>query len=160
MKELALDMLLEEFKKISDKELCLQVIDILENMSFEQWFYISSSRSKHHNISDRGVGGNIRHTKSTLVVAEEMFPIYDFTEDQKNVIRASLILHDIAKPDPLHADIAYDYLMECNMREDICNAVRSHMGRWGKVFPYTQVEWFVHQCDYIASRKRLVIDHD
>ena len=51
----------------------------------------------------------------------------------------------------------------------IYKAIASHMGQWNTApyakgvtlpEPNTAFEWFVHQCDYLASRKFLIFDFD
>lgn len=51
----------------------------------------------------------------------------------------------------------------------IYKAIASHMGQWNTApyakgitlpRPNTAFEWFVHQCDYLASRKFLIFDFD
>ena len=50
----------------------------------------------------------------------------------------------------------------------ICKAIKSHMGPWNTDYdnneimpkPVTKYENFVHMCDYLASRKCILLEFD
>ncbi|EJO5347171.1 hypothetical protein NRP93_001244 [Clostridium botulinum] len=58
-------------------------------------------------------------------------------------------------------------VMECDLWEDIASCIKSHMGQWNTDYktgeeilpvPDTEMEKFVHLCDYLASRKMLEVN--
>ena len=104
-------------------------------------------------------------------------------EMDKDIILASLILHDTYK----HGTIESKYtivehslvaaqavrnskgIIKQEWRELIANNISTHMGRWTKNYksgqdvltpPKSGMQKFVHQCDYMASRKCLLFDFD
>lgn len=75
----------------------------------------------------------------------------------------------------LFKDVATKYITKENLEymktiiPMIYKAIASHMGQWVSASyakdvtlpkPETAFEWFVHQCDYLASRKFLLFDFD
>ena len=50
----------------------------------------------------------------------------------------------------------------------LCDVIASHMGVWNKDFdgnevlpiPKTKYQNFVHMCDYLASRKSIILEFD
>lgn len=58
-------------------------------------------------------------------------------------------------------------IMECDLWDKIDNCVRTHMGQWNRDYktneeilplPQTDMDKFVHLCDYLASRKMLEVN--
>lgn len=152
----------------------------LEQVSEE--FYLEAAASKfglHPNIS-MGDGGLVRHTKLAVLWAHEMLAIEqnEALAKHKDAIYAALILHDSCKrgvefDSPYavenHPTLAKDFfLATCESlgyddpkKELVASAIESHMGQWNKTYktkveilpkPVTEIEKFVHLCDYLASR--------
>ena len=147
----------------------------------------ASSTGKYHPKYAQGEGGLLRHTKAAVIIAMELFGMNDlFTEEERNLIIASLILHDGWKKGTIeekytredHPVVATNVL---NVRFSegknitteqlglICDNIVSHMGRWNtkretgeELFPQPKgkMERFVHMCDYLASRKTIEINFD
>lgn len=134
----------------------------------EDFFILpASSSGRYHPQYALGEGGLLRHTKACLMIAEELFTIYTFTNKQRDYIRAALILHDTEKPSVTHA-------VEVKLRLEVLRdkyplvfdkvilLIESHMGQWnqyGKLpTPQTKMQRFVHLCDYLASRKTIEVD--
>jgi len=142
------------------------------------WEIPASSGGKYHPDFAQGVGGLVRHTQSALIIAYELFEnpvVTKFSKDEQDVIIASLILHDTYKnglekgrwTNNFHPQIAatefYEgvprEMLEQRFRSAIYGAIQKHMGVWGGTknkrlpLPETELERFVHLCDYIASRK-------
>lgn len=127
----------------------------------------ASSSGKYHPGYELGVGGLVRHTKATMMMAKTLFPLYHFTEKEEDYILAALSLHDVAKPSKLHPievrailePIEDDYYEEI---EKVIPLIESHMGQWdqfGKLpRPQSTMQKFVHLCDYLASRKHITVD--
>ncbi|ASN68336.1 hypothetical protein 10S11_74 [uncultured Caudovirales phage] len=60
-------------------------------------------------------------------------------------------------------------VMECDLWYDITECIKSHMGQWNTDYktgeeilprPETELQKFVHLCDYLASRKMLEVNFD
>ena len=108
-----------------------------------------------------------------------------YTDDEKDIILAALILHDGFKHGAVeskftvaeHPTVCAKILSESNWKEYLTekqfwplhDAISSHMGQWNYDYktkkeimpkPGTAIEKFVHQCDYLASRKYLEVNFD
>lgn len=109
----------------------------------------------------------VRHTKAAMMLAKMLFPLYNFTEEEEDLILAALALHDVAKPSKTHPievgailePLRDDYFSEI---ERVIPLIESHMGQWdlyGKLpRPKSSIQHFVHLCDYLASRKAITMD--
>ena len=155
----------------------------------EYFFSIpASSTGKFHPSYALGDGGLIRHTQAAVRIAVELFRIdlFKYTEDEKDMIISSLILHDGCKSGLNHSKYTVtehplvvakfikndDELIESldkNTLNIITGCIESHMGQWTKDFktkkdvlprPKTKIQNFVHWCDYLASRKCLEFNFD
>ena len=62
----------------------------------------ASSSGKYHPGYALGVGGLVRHTKATLIIAKMLFQTTNFSKEDEDLVFAALSLHDIAKPSKLH----------------------------------------------------------
>lgn len=128
----------------------------------------ASSSGKYHPGYELGVGGLVRHTKATMVVAKTLFNITeDITPKEQDLVMAALALHDIAKPSKLHpieVKSILDPILEDHYEflTQVCGLISTHMGQWnnfGKLpTPSTPLQNFVHMCDYLASRKYIAVD--
>lgn len=150
------------------------------------WFVPASSSGKYHPKSSLGMGGLVRHVKSVFRISEELMqnPLYaPFSEDEKDLIRCAIILHDACKQGTHnkgshtvteHPLLVRDFLRPYDkMDEDterawdtICNYIETHMGIWNKDkegrevlnIPQSKAQLFVHLCDFLASRKVIEVD--
>lgn len=145
----------------------------------------ASSTGKYHPSYSLGKGGLVRHTKSAVAIAKDLLGLEmyaGYTEQERSAILAALILHDGVKhgmngsayTTPKHPTECVDWLLEHefdlpdDVFEMICGCIASHMGQWnsdryGNVIlpkPKTKLQKFVHQCDYLASRKYLEVNFD
>lgn len=150
------------------------------------YFYTvpASSTGKYHPEYSLGEGGLIRHTKALVYLAKELLSLeYNkqrFTALERDMIIAAGILHDSFKHGDTeqqysianHPVVAADHILEWadeNEREfakTISDCVKSHMGEFNQDYrtkkeimpkPQTDIEMFVHECDYLASRKPLIV---
>ena len=147
------------------------------------YFYIvpASSSGKYHPNYALGDGGLYRHVRAVVGIAVQLFRIESFSQEEQDLIIASLILHDGWKQGydgsggrtlHEHPAIAAETLWEtipCDGEKErlnllaICENIHSHMGQWNVhpnsevvlPLPHTPMQKFVHLCDYIASRKAL-----
>lgn len=183
----------KEIANITDDRLKIFTMYMLDNIPDYFYHIAASSTGKYHPKFSLGEGGLVRHTKSALMFAEELFKndtIQSFTDEEKDIIRVSLILHDSVKKGldgsafttdthPLDAskyiNIVCDNEFVPNevkeiFNSDICKTIKkcveAHMGNYNKdrqgneilPKPETELEKFVHLCDYLSSRKFINID--
>lgn len=164
---------------------CLEMINILPDYFFE---IEASSTGKYHPEYALGKGGLVRHTKAAVRIAVDLLndpSIGDkYTSNEKDLMIMGIILHDGVKcgvpkekytrfDHPiLMADIIMDNeeILELEMEEIefVCDVIRTHMGPWITDYngvevlekPTTKYQNFVHMCDYLASRKALLVPFD
>lgn len=154
-----------------------------------EYFYVipASSTGKYHPEFALGNGGLVRHTKAALRIAITFFenPILSpFNRDEKDIILASIMLHDTVK----HGLIKQEYTVhehpllveklwtsdmiptmapeQAKIVNQIFSCIRSHMGPWTTSNyshyelpkPEDKLERFVHMCDYISSKKWVILE--
>lgn len=149
----------------------------------------ASSTGKYHPSYALGDGGLVRHTKAAVGIANELLKLEMFnsyTPEQKDMMIASLILHDTYKSGINHGKYTVtehpilaaefcskndnlDGIITDEQREFIADCISTHMGQWTQDFrthkqvlqkPKTKYQKFVHMCDYLASRKCLEFNFD
>lgn len=148
----------------------------------------ASSTGKYHPSYALGDGGLVRHTKAAVSIAHDLLQLemYSavFEPKEKDIILAALILHDGKK----HGDNGSQYtvadhptvvanwlktteelhtMLSQDEMQILYDAIASHMGQWNTDYrtkkeilpkPQTEIQKFVHLCDYLASRKYLEFD--
>lgn len=147
------------------------------------WEVAASSTGKYHPAYALGPGGLYRHTLAVVRIAIGMFPLTSYTDDEKDMIIAALILHDSFKHGAKyskytqadHPVIAANYVeayCEMYLPEEygpelgaqLKHLIITHMGQWNTDWrtkkeimpkPSTSIQRYVHMCDYLASRKYL-----
>jgi hypothetical protein len=148
----------------------------------------SSTTGKYHAQFALGEGGLVRHTKAAMRIAVELFclEMFDyFTPKDKDVILVSLLLHDGYKKGdgstdftvtehPIFAAKAIrenpvlDFIIEDDLRNMICDNIKSHMGQYAynkaniQVLekPQNKMQSFVHLMDFLSSRRMIEINFD
>ena len=156
-------------------------LEYLINLLPDYFFTIpASSTGKYHPKFAGTNNGLVKHTKVAVRIAYDLFEITDiFTDDDKDLIIMALILHDGLKKGIKeeeytrfdHPLLISQLIMENtkNLEMDIddirkmCTLIESHMGKWNQnkysktelPLPTTQMQKFVHKCDYLASRNYL-----
>ncbi len=145
-----------------------------------EYFYKvpASSTGKYHPNYALGDGGLYRHVQASVGIAIDLFRIKNFTLDEQDIIITSLILHDgwkqgidgtgntththpILASEILWQEVKVDSEEAKGFLTLICGNIASHMGQWttskwdATVLPTPQgvMQKFVHECDYLASRK-------
>ena len=175
---------LSYIKDRSIKEFTKEAIKELPDYFFK---LPASTSKKYHPSFAAGEGGLVRHTQSTVRMAQELFrvemfdSIYD--DEEKDIIISSLILHDGNKAgkEGVHTVTEHPILMSKFLkkpslsgmiREDvldrICKNIERHMGAWttnrngDEILdkPQSKMQKFVHLCDYIVSRKCVEMNLD
>lgn len=161
------------------------LIDGLPDYFFE---VPASSTGKYHPKYALGEGGLLRHTKAAVRIAYELLsdPLIGnkYTEEEKELMIMGLMIHDGLKSGKEksqytkveHPLLVVDYIKEnrknLGMSDEnlnfLCDVIVSHMGVWNKDFdgnevlpiPKTKYQNFVHMCDYLASRKSIILEFD
>lgn len=156
-------------------------LEYLINLLPDYFFNIpASSTGKYHPKFASTNNGLVKHTKVAVRIAYDLFEtVNNFTDDDKDLIIMALILHDGFKKGIEeekytrfdHPLLVSKMIMENASKlemdiEDVrkmCMLIESHMGKWNtnkysKVelpVPTTEMQRFVHRCDYLASRNYL-----
>ena len=183
-----LEMFLEELEYIRDKSYKKALLNII-NMLPEYFFHeAASSSGKYHPDYALGEGGLMRHSKAAMRIGYELLEnpsIGDkYTSREKDLMLMSLLVHDGLKrginaekhtrfDHPiLMANYIKDNREEYSLTEEdatfMADVIKTHMGPWTKDYngievlekPKTKYQNFVHMCDYLASRKCLLVPFD
>lgn len=167
------------------QEDCRTMIELLPDYFFE---VAASSTGKYHPEYSLGKGGLLRHSKAAVRIGYELLQdscIGDkYSDIEKDIMLMGLLLHDGLKlglPREQYTRIDHPILManyimehkeELLMSDEeielLCSVIRTHMGPWTTDYqgneileaPKTKYQNFVHMCDYLASRKFLLVPFD
>lgn len=167
------------------KNACLEMTKLLPDYFYE---VPASSTGKYHPSYSLGEGGLLRHSKAAMRIGYELLQdpsIGDkYTSDEKDLMLMALLIHDGLKSgNPQekytrfdHPILMADYLMDCEESlgleveeiEFLGDVIKTHMGVWTTDYngnevlekPKTKYQNFVHMCDYLASRKCLLVPFD
>ena len=176
---------LKYIKTTKVKDACKKMIELLPDYFFE---VPASSTGKYHPEYALGKGGLLRHSKAACRIGYELLSnpaIGDkYTELEKDLMLMALMIHDGLKSgNPKeeytrfdHPILMADYIMdneeelglEVEEIEFLMDAIKTHMGVWTTDYqgnevlekPKTKYQNFVHMCDYLASRKCLLVPFD
>ena len=170
----------EEYRKV--------LIHIL-NLLPDYWFHkAASSTGKYHPSYALGEGGLLRHSKAAMRIGLELLndPAIGekYTDREKDLMLMSLLVHDGLKlgvPEERYTRFDHPILMGnfiIEHREEIGlteadalfmnDVIKTHMGVWTTDYqgnevlepPKTKYQNFVHMCDYLASRKCILVPFD
>ena len=179
------ELFLDELGYIKDEnyqEVLLNIINLLP----EYWFIEpASSTGKYHPEYALGKGGLLRHSKAAMRIGYELLSnpcIGDkYTDREKDLILMSLLVHDGLKlglPQEKYTRFDHPILMgkfildkkdELGLNlEDATfmnDVIKTHMGPWTTDYdgnevlekPKTKYQNFVHMCDFLASRKCILV---
>ena len=159
------------------QEDCRTMIELLPDYFFE---VAASSTGKYHPSYSLGKGGLLRHTKAAVRIGYELLQdasIGDkYSSVEKDIMLMGLLLHDGLKLGFDHPVLMANYIMEHKadllMSDEeidlLCSVIKTHMGPWTQDYdgnevleaPKTKYQNFVHMCDYLASRKCLLVPFD
>ena len=167
------------------KKACLAMTKLLPDYFYE---VPASSTGKYHPSYSLGEGGLLRHSKAAMRIGYELLQdpsIGDkYTDDEKDLMLMALLIHDGLKSgNPQekytrfdHPILMADYLMDCEEElgleveeiEFLGDVIKTHMGVWTTDYngneilekPKTKYQNFIHMCDYLASRKCLLVPFD
>lgn len=158
-------------------------IEYLINLLPEYFFKIpASSTGKYHPKFASTTSGLVKHTKAAVRIAYDLFEtVNNFTDDDKDLIIMALILHDGLKKgieeeeytrfdhplliSKLIMENANNLSMDIDEVRKMCSLIESHMGKWNTCkyskeelpVPKTEMQRYVHRCDFLASRNYLNI---
>lgn len=181
-----MDKELNYIKNSSIRESGRVLVSLLPEYFFE---VPASSSGKYHPDFSLGEGGLLRHTKAAVRIAKELLDLdmynNSFDDDTKDLIILALMLHDGLKSGreksehtlathPMEmsnyiAENADKLSLDDNQVLMLRQLIESHMGQWNRdrrsnreimPLPTSKAQKFVHQCDYIASRKFLDVKFD
>ena len=164
------------------KESLKKLIDLLPEYFFHE---AASSTGKYHPKYALGEAGLLRHTKAAVRIGYELLldPSIGnkYTSREKDMMLMGLVMHDGFKrglkeerytrfDHPIIAsNIVLDNYQKAGLtKEDatfISDVIKTHMGNFTTDYngnevlekPKTKYQNFVHMCDYLASRKVILI---
>lgn len=165
---------------------CLKMINFLPEYFFE---VAASSTGKYHPEYAVGEGGLLRHSKAAMRIGYELLSdpaIGDkYTNDEKDLMLMGLLIHDglkLGKEKEKYTRFDHPILMAEYIKEHssdleeinddeikfLGDVIKTHMGPWTTDYngnevleaPKTKYQNFVHMCDYLASRKCLLVPFD
>lgn len=160
-----------------------KLISLLPDYFFE---IPATSSGKYHPEFASGEGGLVKHTKVVVRIGYELLNNNitgaRFSARDKDLIIMALVLHDGLKRGITntnytkfdHSLLVSKFILENKNKlsldvddiRNVCSMIESHMGEWnvdpcsGKEVlpkPRTEMQRFVHMCDYLASRNFLDI---
>ena len=116
--------ILEEINYIENDEVKSFVRSVmLKAKSF--WTIPSSFSGKYHPPDEHGEGGNLLHTKRVVRVARSICDSYTVTSDERDMVMAACLLHDVTKgisssdDDMFHYDPMHPYTVEALVKKAI-----------------------------------------
>ena len=158
----------------------------LINLLPDYFFVIpASSTGKYHPKYASTKNGLLKHTKVAVRIAYDLFDtVINFSENDQDLIIMALVLHDGLKKgideekytrfdhplliSKLIMENANNLKMNIDDVRKLCSLIESHMGKWNtskysKVelpLPVTELQRYVHRCDYLSSRNYLNVSFD
>ncbi len=178
----------DEINYIKDQNLKVSLEKLIELLP--DYFFIepASSTGKYHPKYALGEGGLLRHTKAAVRIGYELLNDLSiskkYTAKEKDLMLIALLLHDGFKKGlkeekytrfdhPLIAskvvlDNAEAVFLTKEDATFISDAIKTHMGDYTVDYngnellekPHTKYQNFVHMCDFLASRKCLLVPFD
>ena len=182
------EMFLDEIDYIKDETLGDALLNIIEKLP-DYWFKVpASSTGKYHPEYALGDGGLLRHSKAAMRIGYDLLSdpcIGDkYTDREKDLMLIALLVHDglkLGNPEEKYTRFDHPILManfikdnyeELELKKEdaefIGEVIKTHMGPWTTDYngnevlepPTTKYQNFVHMCDYLASRKSILVPFD
>lgn len=100
--------LLDEINLINDDALASFVRSILLKAEIF-WSIPSSFSGKYHPADEHNAGGNVLHTKRVVRVAMVLADSYSLSTDERDIIIAACLLHDVTKGIASKDDSCFEY---------------------------------------------------
>lgn len=181
-------MFLDELSYIKNEDYSEALLNII-NMLPEYWFHeAASSTGKYHPTYALGEGGLLRHSKAAMRIGFELLenPAIGgkYTERERDLMLMALLVHDGLKlgvKQEKYTKFDHPILMANFIKENkdsigineedadfMADVIKTHMGIWTKDYngkevlepPKTKYQNFVHMCDFLASKKCLLVPFD
>jgi len=182
------EMFLDELSYIKNEEYSEALLNII-NMIPDYWFHeAASSTGKYHPEYALGEAGLLRHSKAAMRIGYELLSdkvIGDkYTDREKDLMLMSLLVHDglkLGNPKEKYTRFDHPILMgkfildnreKIGLNEEdatfMNDVIKTHMGPWITDYqgnevlemPKTKYQNFVHMCDFLASRKCILVPFD
>ena len=182
------EIFFDELNYIKDDSLRKSLGKLIELLPDYFFMEPASSTGKYHPKYALGEGGLLRLTKAATRIGYELLGDLSigkkYTSREKDLMLMALLLHDGFKKGLVeerytrfdHPLIASKVIMDNYEKvglssEDatfISDAIKTHMGDYTTDYngnevlekPQTKYQNFVHMCDYLASRKCLLVPFD
>lgn len=183
-----LEVFKEEINYINNPKIKDSLCYMIEKLPDYFFTVAAASTGKYHPGYAQGEGGLLRHSKAAVRIGYELLSdpsISDkYTSDEKDLMLMGLLLHDGLKlghdkekytrfDHPiLMAKYIEDEKSNMQLTDDevrlVSDVIKTHMGPWTKDYngeevlekPKTKYQNFVHMCDYLASRKCILVPFD
>lgn len=188
-KEDKIALFAKEIDAIEDDDLRKLATEIIAYA--DDYFFIipASSTGKNHPPFSLGEGGLVRHTKCVVYMVKCLCESFVVDGYKRDMLIVAALAHDIKKQGDCtegvghtvheHPRLAAQYVYQtyCMISDDIytfggiveiiCNAISSHMGKWGAYpkyigdknplpMPSNEFEKILQAADYIASRREIL----
>ena len=183
-----LEVLKDEINYIKDDRVKESLIYVINKLPDYFFTVEAASTGKYHPSYAQGEGGLLRHSKAAMRIGYELLSnpaIGDkYTDIQKDLMLMGLLLHDGLKlgfPQEKYTRFDHPILMANFIENEsvnlkissdevnfVADVIKTHMGVWTTDYrgnevlekPKTKYQNFVHMCDYLASRKCILLPFD
>ncbi len=183
-----LEVLKDEINYIKDDRVKESLIYMINKLPDYFFTVEAASTGKYHPSYAQGEGGLLRHSKAAMRIGYELLSnpaIGDkYTGIQKDLMLMGLLLHDGLKlgfPQEKYTRFDHPILMANFIENEsvnlkissdevkfVADVIKTHMGVWTTDYrgnevlekPKTKYQNFVHMCDYLASRKCILLPFD
>jgi hypothetical protein len=177
-----------EIKWIKNKDIRKFAIEMVSELPDYFFTVAASSTGKYHPDYSLGEGGLVRHTKAAMLIAKTLLDLEqyknEYSEEERDIMLTALLLHDGVKHGveggkysvASHPTDMTDFIYErykdrlpSSYIEGIVDCNATHMGEFNKDYktkevildkPKTDMQKFVHMCDYLASRRFLEVNFE
>ena len=178
----------DEINYIKDESLRKSLAELIELLPDYFFKEPAASTGKYHPKYAQGEGGLLRHTKAAVRIGYELLQDLSigkkYTNHEKDLMLMALLLHDGFKKGLVEerytrfdhpliaAKVVLDNASKVGLSSEdakfISDAIKTHMGDYTVDYsgnevlekPHTRYQNFVHMCDYLASRKCLLLPFD
>ena len=183
-----LELFKDEVNYIKEERVRNSLIHMISVLPDYFFTVAASSTGKYHPEYALGEGGLLRHSKAAMRIGYELLSnpaIGDkYSNIEKDIMLVALLIHDglkLGNPEEKYTRFDHPILMaelieqekdnlklndeERKLMEDV---IKTHMGVWTTDYngnevlekPKTKYQNFVHMCDFLASRKCILVPFD